>query len=213
MTDAVAPKVADPRTVLHGASAIADHTEGMSYLQTLPRRLVTLYLPLSIILVVLLFPFYWMVLTAIKPDEQLLDLERFNPFWTWTPTFKHIYKLLFETYYPLWLWNTMFVAVGATILSIISSVLAAYAIVLLRYKGGQWVGGAIFLAYLVPPSICSFRCLGHVFNTGCSTPVRTDHDYPTIHPFSTWLLMGYFDHSPFSFRECALIDKRVAGRS
>ena len=80
MTDAVAPKVADPRTVLHGSSAIADHTEGMGYLQTLPRRLVTLYLPLSIILVVLLFPFYWMSLTAIKPDEQLLDLERFNPF-------------------------------------------------------------------------------------------------------------------------------------
>ena len=74
MTDAIAPKVADPRTVLHGSSAIADHTEGMSYLQTLPRRLVTLYLPLSIILLVLLFPFYWMALTAIKPDEQLLDL-------------------------------------------------------------------------------------------------------------------------------------------
>ena len=153
MTDAVAPKVADPRTVLHGSSAVADHTEGMSYLQTIPRRLVTLYLPLSIILLVLLFPFYWMALTAIKPDEQLLDLERFNPFWTWTPTLKHIQKLLFETDYPVWLWNTMLVAICATILSIFASVLAAYAIVRLRYRGAQWVGGAIFLAYLVPPSI------------------------------------------------------------
>ena len=42
---------------------------------------------------------------------------------------------------------------AATVLSIIASVLAAYAIVRLRYRGAQWIGGAIFLAYLVPPSI------------------------------------------------------------
>src|SRR5258708_9194333 len=93
-----------------------------------------------------------MALTAIKPDEQLLDLEKFNPFWTWSPTLKHINKLLFESKYPLWLWNTMMVAMSATILSIVASVLAAYAIVRLRYQGAQWVGGAIFLAYLIPPS-------------------------------------------------------------
>src|SRR5262249_40546534 len=151
MTDVLASKVASPKAVLAGVTA--DHTEGMSYLQTLPRRLVTLYLPLSLILFLLLFPFYWMALTAIKPDEQLLDLERFNPFWTWTPTLKHIDKLLFGTHYPLWLTNTMLVAITATILSIVASVLAAYAIVRLRYRGAQWVGGAIFLAYLIPPSI------------------------------------------------------------
>ena len=65
MTDVLAGKVASPKAVLAGVTA--DHTEGMSYLQTLPRRLVTLYLPLSLILFVLLFPFYWMALTAIKP--------------------------------------------------------------------------------------------------------------------------------------------------
>ena len=59
-----------------------DDTEGMSYLSTLPRRLVTLYLPLSIIMIVLLFPFYWMTITAIKPKEHLLDLNAHNPFWT-----------------------------------------------------------------------------------------------------------------------------------
>ena len=69
MTELPARKPASPEP------AAADHSEGMSYLETLPRRLVTLYLPLSVILLVLLFPFYWMALTAIKPDEQLLDLE------------------------------------------------------------------------------------------------------------------------------------------
>src|SRR5499433_4304725 len=129
---------ADPK--LDAAKLAApDRAEGMSYLETLPRRLVTLYLPLSIILIVLLFPFYWMALTSIKPDEQLLNLDRFNPFWTTAPTLKHIQKLLFETSYPHWLWNTMLVAVASTVLSIGASVLAAYAIVRLRYRGAQWI--------------------------------------------------------------------------
>ncbi len=185
-----------------------DQSDGMAYLETVPWRLVTLYLPLGIILLVLLFPFYWMALTSIKPDEQLLDLEKFNPFWTPTPTLKHIYKLLFETKYLAWLWNTMYVAIAATILSILASVLAAYAMVRLRYKGAQWVGGAIFLAYLIPPSILFIPLSTVVFQYGLfDTPFALILTYPTILiPFSTWLLMGYFKTIPYELEECALID-------
>src|SRR6202140_2883724 len=106
MTDAPASQLAAnaalPSAVLRGSSPLADHSEGMSYLQSVPRRLVTLYLPLFIIVIVLLFPFYWMALTAIKPDEQLLNLDKWNPFWTTAPTLKHIKKLLFERHYPQW---------------------------------------------------------------------------------------------------------------
>jgi multiple sugar transport system permease protein len=206
MTDVLAAKAVDPKTVL--SATTGDDSEGMSYLHSLPRRLVTVYLPLSIILLVLLFPFYWMALTSIKPDEQLLDLDTYSPFWTWNPTLKHISKLLFETNYPIWLWNTMLVAVCATALSIIASVLAAYAIVRLRYKGAQWVGGAIFLAYLVPPSILFIPLSTVVFQYGLfDTPFALILTYPTILiPFSTWLLMGYFKTIPFELEECALID-------
>ena len=185
-----------------------DDSEGMSYLQSLPRRLVTLWLPLSIIMFVLLFPFYWMALTSIKPDTQLLDFETVSPFWTDAPTLKHYYALLFETEYPRWLWNTMFVAISATILSLISSVFAAYAIARLRYRGSQTVGGLIFLAYLVPPSILFIPLASVVFQYGLfDTPFALILTYPTILiPFSTWLLMGYFRTIPFELEECALID-------
>jgi multiple sugar transport system permease protein len=208
MTDALAGKAVDPKSVLTGSTPITDSSEGMSYLHNVPRRLVTVYLPLMIILLVLLFPFYWMALTSIKPDEQLLDFETFNPFWTWNPTFKHIHKLLFETNYPIWLWNTMLVAVCATVISIIASVLAAYAIVRLRYRGAQWVGGAIFFAYLIPPSILFIPLSTVVFQYGIfDTPLALILTYPTILiPFSTWLLMGYFKTIPFELEECALID-------
>jgi multiple sugar transport system permease protein len=190
------------------AHARGDDSEGMSYLESLPRRVVTLYLPLLLILFVLLFPFYWMVLTSIKPDEQLIDMNTYNPFWVVHPTFKHISKLLFETQYPRWLWNTMYVAVGATTLSIIASVLAAYAIVRLRFKGADTVGVLIFFAYLVPPSILFIPLASVIQAYGLfDSPLSLILVYPTLLiPFSTWLLMGYFKTIPYELEECALID-------
>jgi len=198
----------DKAAVAPASVARTDNAEGLSYLERLPRRLVTLYLPLVIILLVLLFPFYWMALTAIKPDEQLINMDQFNPFWTTAPTLKHINKLLFESAYPRWLWNTMYVAVAATMLSMVASVLAAYAIVRLRYHGAQFVGAAIFLAYLVPPSILFIPLASVIYQYGLfDSPLCLILVYPTILiPFSTWLLMGYFRTIPFELEECALID-------
>ncbi|MGB6252879.1 MAG: carbohydrate ABC transporter permease, partial [Bradyrhizobium sp.] len=165
-------------------------------------------IPLGLILIVLLFPFYWMVLTSIKPNEQLIDMNTYNPFWVVHPTFEHISKLLFETQYPRWLWNTMYVAVGATVLSIIASVLAAYAIVRLRFKGADTVGVLIFFAYLVPPSILFIPLASVIQAYGLfDSPLSLILVYPTLLiPFSTWLLMGYFKTIPFELEECALID-------
>ncbi|MGB6636658.1 MAG: carbohydrate ABC transporter permease [Bradyrhizobium sp.] len=201
MTDSVLPNKTP--------SVIAsDDSEGMSYLESLPRRVLTLYIPLGLILIVLLFPFYWMVLTSIKPNEQLIDMNTYNPFWVVHPTFEHISKLLFETQYPRWLWNTMYVAVGATVLSIIASVLAAYAIVRLRFKGANTIGVLIFFAYLVPPSILFIPLASVIQAYGLfDSPLSLILVYPTLLiPFSTWLLMGYFKTIPFELEECALID-------
>ena len=93
------------------------------------------------ILIVLLFPFYWMALTSIKPDEQLIEHGQVQPVLGLVkPTLKHIKQAIVEDYnYPRWLWNTMYVAAAATTLSIIASVLAAYAIVRLRFPAAlKW---------------------------------------------------------------------------
>lgn len=183
-----------------------EEQEGMDYLVTAPQKLVTVYLPVAVFLIVLLFPFYWMALTSIKPNEELIDMS--TPWWVRNPTFEHFHKLLFETDYPSWMWNTMLVAVSATTLSIAASVMAAYAIVRIRYSGANWVGGAIFLAYLVPPSILFIPLALVVFQYGLfDSPLALILTYPTILiPFSTWLLMGYFKSIPYELEECALID-------
>jgi multiple sugar transport system permease protein len=182
-------------------------SSGMDYLTSLPRRVVTVYVPLAAFLVVLLFPFYWMAITAFKPNEELLSREG-NPFWVRSPTLAHIQKLLFDTAYPDWLVNTMLVAVVATFLSIFCSVLAAYAIERLRFKGSRYVGMSIFLAYLVPPSILFIPLATMVYKLELfDTRLALILTYPTfLIPFCTWLLMGYFKSIPYELEECALID-------
>jgi multiple sugar transport system permease protein len=182
-------------------------TQGMNYLVSLPRRVVTVYVPLAAFLVVLLFPFYWMAVTTFKPDDELLSREG-NPFWVIHPTLAHIKKLLFDTAYPEWLFNTMLVSVVSTALSLVCSVLAAYAIERLRFRGSRYVGMSIFLAYLVPPSILFIPLAAIVYKFQLfDTRLALIVTYPTfLIPFCTWLLMGYFRSIPYELEECALID-------
>ena len=180
---------------------------GMDFLQTRRHKVVTVYVPLCIFLFVLLFPFYWMAVTSVKPDNELLSRDG-NPFWVIKPTLAHFNKLLLETAYPEWLWNTIVVSVVSTVASLAASVLAAYAIERLRFSGAKQVGLSIFLAYLVPPSILFIPLAAIVFQLGLfDTRWALILTYPTfLIPFCTWLLMGYFRSIPFELEECALID-------
>jgi multiple sugar transport system permease protein len=182
-------------------------TQGMSYLVSLPRRVVVIYIPLLIFLFVLLFPFYWMIVTSIKPNGELL-LRTSNPFWVIGPTLAHFKHLLFETAFPTWIWNTFMISAVSTLFSLVASVLAAYAIERLRFSGSRQVGLSIFLAYLVPPSILFIPLAYIVFRLGLfDTRLALIVTYPTfLIPFCTWLLMGYFRTIPFELEECALID-------
>jgi multiple sugar transport system permease protein len=186
---------------------VKQQADGMDYLQSLPRRWVTVYIPMAIFVFVLLFPFYWMGITAFKPDGELLASDG-NPFWIVAPTLAHFEKLLFDTPYPEWMLNTIIVSTVATFISLAASVFAAYAIERLRFQGAKPVGLAIFLAYLIPPSILFIPLATIVFQLGIfDTRWALILTYPTfLIPFCTWLLMGYFRSIPYELEECALID-------
>jgi len=180
---------------------------GMSYLDSNATKLFKTYFPLVAFLFVLLFPFYWIGITAFKPDNELLSRDG-NPFWIINPTLAHVEKLLFKTEYPQWMWNTVLVSVTSTFFSLFASVLAAYSIERLRFRGAKQTGLAIFLAYLVPPSILFIPLASVIFQLGLfDTRLALILTYPTfLIPFCTWLLMGYFRTIPFELEECAMID-------
>ncbi len=199
--------MSDVPTVPFAEITDAEDTGVLSSESTI-RRWVTIYLPLVCFIIILLFPFYWMAITTFKPDSELLNYKDNNPFWITSPTLQNIRKLLFETEYPRWLFTTMMVAVGATALSLFSSVLAAYALERLRFRGSAAVGLGIYMAYLVPPSILFIPLATIVFQLGLfDTPWALILTYPTfLIPFCTWLLIGYFKSIPYELEECALID-------
>ncbi len=185
----------------------SNESVGMDFLESTRRKWIVVYLPMLAFLIVLLFPFYWMAITAFKPNNELLSSEG-NPFWIIAPTLDHVKHLLFETAYPQWMWNTVLVSSVATFFSLVASVLAAYSIERLRFSGAKHVGLAIFLAYLVPPSILFIPLAAVVFQLGLfDSRLALILTYPTfLIPFCTWLLMGYFRSIPFELEECALID-------
>jgi multiple sugar transport system permease protein len=205
MTDTLLPD--GPAEVEAIAGRSTDAPEKMSWDSGL-RRTVTIYIPLALFVIILLFPFYWMAITSFKPDDEMYDYKQYNPFWIHSPTLHNIEVLLFETNYPRWLVTTMSIAVASTLLSVFSSVLCAYAIERLRFKGAQHVGLAIYLAYLVPPSILFIPLATLIYQFGLfDNPVALVLTYPTfLVPFCTWLLIGYFKSIPYELEECALID-------
>ncbi|MBV9250433.1 MAG: carbohydrate ABC transporter permease [Acetobacteraceae bacterium] len=205
MTDAYIPDSTAEVAAITGTTV--DVPEQLSW-DSRAKRMVTVYIPLALFVIILLFPFYWMAITSIKPDYEMYDYSKYNPFWVHSPTLDNVKKLLFETDYPHWLMITMGIAVASTFLSIFASVLGAYAIERLRFKGAQHVGLAIYLAYLVPPTILFIPLATMVFQFGLfDSPLSLILTYPTfLVPFCTWLLIGYFKSIPYELEECALID-------
>src|SRR5438876_12328535 len=118
------------------------------------------YLPLGMVLLGLLFPFYWMAVTTGRPDRELFRPSNhplYSPFWTSNPTLDHIKNLLQETLFDRWMWNTMLIALAATLISLLCGVLAGYALARLRFRWAGLLGTAIFVTYLVPRRCCSSR--------------------------------------------------------
>src|SRR5713101_6701467 len=102
------------------------------------RKWVFFYVPMALFLLFLLFPFYWMVITSVRPDGELYrpwNAVNYNPFWTWKPTWDHVRYLFEETLFASWLWNTTFIALASTAISLVCGVFAGYA--LQRHPGGD----------------------------------------------------------------------------
>jgi multiple sugar transport system permease protein len=175
------------------------------------KKWIFFYIPMTVFILFTLFPFYWMAVTALRPDPELYRTWRqanATPFWTLEPTLEHFKELLQTTAFPQWLWNTMLIAIVSTVISLICGMFAGYALARLKFRGSEFLGTAIFVTYLVPQTLL-FIPLADIIremHLG-NTPWALMLTYPTfLIPFCTWLLMGYFKTIPKELEECARID-------
>jgi multiple sugar transport system permease protein len=134
-----------------------------------PRRWVTLYMPLAIFLFVLLFPFYWMAHHLVQAERELLSRDG-NPFWVIAADAGAHQEAAVRHRLPGWLWNTMVVSVVATFLSLAASVLAAYAIERLRFQGAKPAGWRSSSPTWCRRRSCSSRWRRSSSSSACSTP-------------------------------------------
>ena len=170
-------------------------------------RLFRIYIPVLIFVLVTLFPFYWMFITSFKSDTELLDFHQL-PIFVREPTLKNYQELFQHTYFPRWALNTAIVAVASTAISLFCSILAGYSLARLRFPGANWIGWAIFVTYLVPPTLL-FLGMAKLIQTVVlyNNLWALILIYPTfLIPFCTWLLIGYFKGIPRELEESALVD-------
>jgi len=170
-------------------------------------RLRRLYLPLAFFVVAMLFPFYWMLITSIKPNRELYS-QKIMPLMVYQPTLKHYIDLLWETNFLTWTYNTMLVAVVTTLASVVIGTMIAYPLARMRFPGAAVVAIGIAATYLVPQPLL-FIPMSDIINRlelG-NTLTAVMLTYPTLLiPFSAWLLMGYFKSVPRELEEAARID-------
>src|SRR3989442_4997595 len=91
------------------------------------KKWVFFYIPLTVFVIGTLFPFYWMFVTAVRPDSELYRSWRavnHAPFWSPHPTPEHFHEPMAKTTVPTWLLYTVFIAVASTVISLFSPVLA-----------------------------------------------------------------------------------------
>ena len=155
-----------------------------------------------------IFPFYYMVITSLKNDTELYNLKAV-PFLIQSGVIGDHYRyLLAKTEFLTWMKNSLIISVVATSISLVISILAGYSLARLRFRGVGSFGTAVFITYLVPPTLLFLPLSQVVVWLGISDTIwALIVTYPTfLVPFSTWLLMGYFRTIPREVEECALVD-------
>ena len=155
-----------------------------------------------------LFPFYFMFVTSFKSNAELYNLKSI-PFWIQSGVITDHYAFLFQrTEFLTWIKNSLVISLTATAISLVIAILAGYSLARLRFPGVSSFGTAVFVTYLVPPTLLFLPLSQVVVWLGISDTIwALIVTYPTfLVPFSTWLLMGYFRTVPKEVEECALVD-------
>jgi multiple sugar transport system permease protein len=173
------------------------------------KRSTLAYLVVGPFAILLAFPFYWMLITALKTDADLDNVENVPyKLGSGSPTTANFELLFNDTEYPRWLANTAIVGVIVVLITLVLSLPAGYALARLSGGWGQTMGIGIFLTYLVPPTLLFLPLSRVVSELGLQDRLLSlVLVYPSFTvPFSTWLLMGFFKTIPRELEDAALID-------
>lgn len=163
---------------------------------------------LAFFVILAAFPFYWMAITAFKTNSDLYNITNV-PFWfNEPPTLDHIKYLFRETLFARWLFNSFIIGLCVVVITLVTAVPAGYSLARMTSRKGEALGIAIFLTYLVPPTLLFLPLSRLVAVLGLQNSMWSlVLIYPTFTiPFCSWLMMGFFKALPVEIEEAAIVD-------
>jgi multiple sugar transport system permease protein len=171
-------------------------------------REIAFFFGVAFFVILAAFPFYWMVITAFKQNSDLYDVTNV-PFWfNEPPTLEHLVYLFKETLFTRWLLNSLTIGVCVAMITLVTAVPAGYSLARMTSRKGEALGIAIFLTYLVPPTLLFLPLSRIIAELGLQNSMWSlVLVYPTFTiPFCSWLLMGFFKALPPEIEEAAIVD-------
>ena len=164
------------------------------------------YAVLAVLLLIVVFPFYWMIVTSLKGEDQMRSIV--SMFWPRPVVLDSYRHLLTQTAFGKWYVNSAIVSVASTFLATAIGTIGAYSLARLRFRGRAFMASAVLITYLVPPSILFIPLYAQIRTLGLADSLAgLVAAYPSFTvPFVTWLLMGYFESIPEELEQAAMID-------
>ena len=168
-------------------------------------RQVWVFLGILILVILIVFPFYWMVATSLKTFAEV-SIER-----TLIPRqiiWKNYTDLFAQTKIVTHLINTFWISGLATVLTLVLATMTGYSITRYDTVGGELVAKFTLFTYMVPsivlllPLYLVLRSVGLI-----NTHLGLVASYLTFTlPFAIWMMRAYFQTIPQVMEEAAVVD-------
>ena len=169
-------------------------------------RQITVMTLLILVVIVMLFPFVWMLSTSLKPPEEIFAPA---PQWIPTnPTLQNFDYILGRTSFPRYFLNSVVVALVTMVVSVAVTVFAGYALSRYNFRGKQTFSLWLLVSQMFPPMLLIVPIFVLMLETGLyNTHAALVITYGTFAlPFSTWMMRSYFDTVPLDLEEAAMVD-------
>jgi multiple sugar transport system permease protein len=150
------------------------------------------------------FPLYWGVISSLKPEDEVV--RPYIELWPENLTFSHYYTAIFDTQIVTWYINSIAVALGVTVITIVTSMLCGYALSQLRFPGRKALWWLILASFMVPTQALIINHFVLVSQLGLINTWAGIMLPQLIHPVIIIVYKQFFDQVPKDFREAAVMD-------
>jgi multiple sugar transport system permease protein len=165
------------------------------------------YISLTVAAIMFLAPPFYMLITSLKGSAEIAGMTG-NPWLVRYPTLENYVSILTNPMFQRFMMNSLIITACVVSITMVISILAAFALARMRFWGSQALATGVFLTYLVPDTLLFIPLYQIVGGLGLLNSIwGLVLVYPTLTvPFCTWIMIGYFASIPKELDEAALID-------